>query len=486
MARFSIPTKGRLASDVRLPPSNAAVQKALGRLSRSSLLTLVLDWISDENVTLCVPFLGEDIDDDVFYQPAASLDELRAVYTELQSQKGSKRDVLDRIIEGDWQHGLTLYQLAMADAQYLQDHPASQKWTAYKILPLKEISLEGGDEQPVLEVDRKSLKLPRFHPSTFIQNLQSHVLPDVKAHYHIHRPHGLALSVLRIFIVESPYSTSMAHLGNGSISTNPDGDNSRTLYIAFPDASPYIYLSKSQTLGTLGAAESKSFRNLVVAGIPKALSRPRERYILKPTQFSTKNISALLHTRGVGRTNAAAGGWDIYADKKKTESPLDTILPTPPFSEDSSDDGPNTPRTTALKRKADTSDGIDRVSKRSLLSAQARFGDTARVDDGLAIERVDITIEDPFIGLPQDALNAEKDSQSAQRTDGSQDDGRSRWTPDVKLVFHGSHVFAGIRKLVENGIVNGERMPGWLTGEENVTVGAVRHGRVRGYKGSGI
>ena len=46
-----------------------------------------------------------------------------------------------------------------------------------------------GDED-MLKVDKKSLKIPRFHPSTFLQNLQAQVLPDVKAHYHLHRPQG--------------------------------------------------------------------------------------------------------------------------------------------------------------------------------------------------------------------------------------------------------------------------------------------------------
>jgi central kinetochore subunit Mis15/CHL4 len=29
-------------------------------------------------------------------------------------------------------------------------------------------------------------------------------------------------------------------------------------------------------------------------------------------------------------------------------------------------------------------------------------------------------------------------------------------------------------------------MPGWMTGEEGVTMGAVRSGRIRGFRGSGL
>ncbi|KAH0428883.1 chl4 family chromosome segregation [Colletotrichum camelliae] len=479
MARFSIPTKRALSSDVRLPTSSAAVQKALTRLSRPSILTLALDWISDENVSLCVPLLGDDVDKDGLYQPAKSLEELRTVYKDWQCRNGSKREVLDRVTEGDWQHGLTLYQLAMADAQYLQDHPTSQRWTAYRILPLKDVSSVDDEQQPP-DLDRESLKLPRFHPSTFIQNLQSHVLPDVKAHYHIHRPQGLAMSVLRIFIIESPYNTSMAQLGDSLAPPDSDVDCSRTLYLAFPDASHYIYLSKSQTIGPLGAAESKSFRNLVIEGIPKALSRPRERYFLKPMNVSTKNISALLQARGVGRANAAGGGWNIYGDKKKNESPLDNTLPTPPLSEESSDDSLDPTERTANKRNGDTLYGSHCSLKRARLFAQARFGSTARLDDGVGIERVDVAIEDSFPVRRQYGVDDEEMTSHISNNEGS------GWIPNVKVTLHGAHVFAGVRRLVENGIVEGQRMPGWLTGEEGVTLGAVRHGRIRGHRGSGL
>ncbi|KAK2029501.1 CHL4-domain-containing protein [Colletotrichum zoysiae] len=507
MSRFSIPTRGRLSSDVRLPPSNPAVHKILSRLPRPSLLFLVLEWLNDDNAQLCAPLLGED-DDDAFYPPASSIEELRAIYEDLQHKKGSKREVLDRITEGDWQHGLTLYQMALADAQYLQDHPASQKWTAYRIAPLKETSYLDDEEQPP-EIDKESLVLPRFHPSSFIQSLQAHVLPDVKAHYHFHRPQGLALSILRIFLIESPYSTSMTHLSSGLPPTDTDYDSSRTLYVAFPDASPFLYLSKSQAVGSLGASESKSFRSLVVDGIPKALSRPGERYTLRPTNISTKNLDALLHVRGVGRTNAAGGGWDIYADKKKNESPLDSILPTPPLSVESSDDTLESATKPNSKRKAEGPDDAEKFAKRTRQCAQARFGGTAKINDGLGIERVDVVIEDPFpssfqsvpmgnergpgdeadVGMSKPKggrrSNAGVSFEHDPDTEENQSDA-ANWVPNVKLTFHGPHVFAGMRQLVENGIIDGERMPGWLTGEEGVTVGAVRHGRIRGHKGSGL
>lgn len=535
MARISIPTTARLPSNLRLDPSNTTVTKILNRLTRSSLLTLALDWLDDNNAPICAPYLrdSEDEDEDPadLYPPVSSVEELRELYADMQTRKGSKREALDRILEGDWRHGLTLYQLSMADLQYLYDHPASQKWSAYRVVPLKTPSAQqAAEDDAPLKADLESLVVPRFHPSTFLQNLQAQVLPDVKAHYNFDRPKDMALLLLRVFILDSPYNTSLATsaVGGGGGKAASSFDASRTIYIAFPDGSPHVYISKSQTIGAATAGETKSLRALVIEGIPKALSRPGQRYTLKPTSLTTRNMQELLHRRGSGRTNTAGGGWSIYADDKKKETPLDTVMPTPPLSEvDGSDSGKRSFGERASSRKRVISPDTEREerrAKRAMLVAQARFGDSAKVDDGKGVERVDIVTDDLF---PQDVHLAGTDS-GAEEEDGGdnpprerpragasrrsaldlafdrareQDDvdgraeddldvgkgeGGGSWRPSVKLTFQGPHVFAGIRQLVEAGVIDGEKMPGWLTGEEGVTIGAVRNGRIRGHKGSGI
>ncbi|KAI2624579.1 CHL4-domain-containing protein [Hypomontagnella submonticulosa] len=542
MARLSLPTTARLSSSLRVDPANNTVIKTLNRLSRPSLLSLVLDWLDERNLSLCPPILRrpdapDDEDEDDFYPPAESLPELRELYEAMQARKGGRREVVDRILEGDWRYGLSLYQLAMADLQYLYDHPGSLKWTAYRIQQLKTPDDEDDAERPE-KADKESLTVPRFHPSTFLQNLQAEVLPDVKAHYNFDRPKGMPLLLLRIFIVDSPYNTDLAvstrNRGRPGASTAATSfDASRTIYIAFPDASPHIFISKSAAAGAAG--EAKSLRALVVEGVPKALSRPRERYSLKATNLTTKNLGAMLAVKGAGRTNAAGGGWSMYAgtgvDDMKTDSPLQTLLPTPPLSDASSADEDKADNNGGNKRKrllVDPAEAEDeRQAKRARVAAQARFGGSAKIDDGKGIERLDVLIEDPF---PADIANlsaVEDESDEEGRRDSGLDDaaallrrkskgrrstldlsisrdeendeddgggGRRRrdeeerrtWAPQVRMSFHGSHVFAGVRQLVEAGIVDGGRMPGWMTGEEGVTIGAVRHGRIRGFKGSGV
>ncbi|KAF7556094.1 hypothetical protein G7046_g6396 [Stylonectria norvegica] len=507
MARFSVATTARLPSSLRVESSNASVQKGLNRLSRESLIALALDWLDEGSLPNAVPYLGggeadEDEESDDFYPPCHSLDELEQLYVDMQQQKGSKRDVVSRILEGDWRHGLTLYQLAMADLAFFDEHPASQKWSAYQILPLKPPTKDG-DEEEVLKVDRKSLKIPRFHPSTFLQNLQDHVLPDVKAHYHFHRPKDLPILLLRVFVVDSPYNTELALSSRDATGAAANFDASRTVYIAFPDGSPSLYITKSQSTGPISLGESKSLRSLIVDGVPKALSRPRERFTLKPTTLTSRNLEALLDKQGSGRTNAAGGGWSIYADEKRKESPLDTVLPGPRLSRGASSLGLNRKRGLALTPS-------QRAAKRAKLVAQARFGSSGIVTDRKGIEKVDVVLQDPFpsVNTPQAQNNEEDGEQDTERGTASRrrskidaaikeanvlDDQVSSetpdshiWVPTVEISFHGSHVWAGVRQLVEAGIVDGERMPGWMTGEDGVTTGLVRHGRIRGHKGSGI
>lgn len=518
MARISVPTTARLPSTLRLDSSSSTVLKHLNRLNRPSLLALVLDWLDDNNAPICAPYLRDDEDDDDdpadLYPPESSIDDLRDLYSDMQTRKGSKREVVDRIVEGDWRHGLTLYQVSMADLQHLYQNPTSQKWSAYQVIPLKTPTpQQAAEDDGPPKVDTTSLTVPRFHPSTFLQNLQAQVLPDVKAHYSFDRPKDMALLLLRIFILDSPYNTKLA-------TSAADGDASRTIHVAFPDGSPYIYISKPQSIGPAASSETKSLHTLVLEGIPKALSRPRQRYTLKPTALSTRHIEELLHRRGPGRTNSAGGGWSIYAGEKKKESPLGTLLPSPPLSEE--DDSGSTKKSgheKASRNRAVSPDTEqhERRAKRARLVAQARFGDSARIDDGRGVERVDIVIDDPFHvktdPMHDDGEAPERASVSPQsrhkdnsvrRTtmdvafdrareqddegggSGDLDGDDETWRPSVKMTFHGPHVFAGLRQLVEAGIIDGEKMPGWLTGEEGVTIGAVRHGRIRGHRGSGI
>ncbi|KMU72302.1 hypothetical protein CISG_02951 [Coccidioides immitis RMSCC 3703] len=212
-----VPSAASLHDTFRIPANTTSLVKSLGKLSRASLIALALQWLDDEYVHICRPYLsrdaeqrwdadGEDDDDANPYDPATSIEELRGIYTDLQERRGGKREVVNRILEGDWRNGLTLRQLAMADILYIEDNPAAaHRWTALQLVPSvdkKEPWHKINDSNDI------SVPLPRFHGATFLKSIQNEISPLVKAHYYISRSASLPLTFVRIFIVDSPYPIS--------------------------------------------------------------------------------------------------------------------------------------------------------------------------------------------------------------------------------------------------------------------------------------
>jgi central kinetochore subunit Mis15/CHL4 len=503
MPPLSVPTSSALPPIQRIASTNPGVFRILHKLSRSSLLSLVLDWLDDRNRALSRPYLADDdaeIDPADIYPPAQSLEELREYYNDLQARKGTKRDVVDRIIEGDWRNGLSLYQIAMVDMQYLYDHPLSQKWTALKV-----VQLEADDSESAK--DTALPLIPRFHPPSFLQNLQKTILPDVKVHYNLDRHTKLPLLLLRIFIVDSPYNTSLG-LSSTTANSATTLDASKTIYVAFPDASPHVFVSLTTTSPATTSnastnADARSLRKIILDGIPKAFSRPRARYGFQSTNFSAKSLQSMIAHRGGGRSNAAGGGWEIYASNSKTniknDTPLNTQLPTPPASEisDLEADKENLAQgPLGMKRRRLDDEASTSLKRQRMEVAAARFGKSGRPNDGKGIERMDVRIDDPFVLLdeaiffdeaapPVEVSNRPKVLSVPGLEVDAEERNQDQWIPGIRVTLHGSHVFAGVRELIEHGIIDGKRMPGWMTGENGVSVGVVQDGRIRGFKGSG-
>ncbi|MCJ1244402.1 hypothetical protein MMC30_001600 [Trapelia coarctata] len=496
--KLTLPTLSALPSSNRLPATHPAASRTLSRLSRPALLTLVQEWLKTSNQTTCAPYLGGgETEEDTTYSVARSLEELREAYRELQERKGGKKEIVERILEGDWRHGVSLRQLAMADAQYLLDHPTSQRWAALKLVRVS-TTAEGDTERP----------LPRFHAPTFLRNLQQEIGSMAKAHYNLTRMASLPIILLRICIYESPYSSQVSMTKKAS--TQILGA-STTLYLAFPDNTPCVYVSLAGSAGQSNSGDGKSLRKLVIDALPKAFSRPRERYALKPTSLSAKSLAALVALRGPGRSNAAAGGWSIFADGTIEQSPLTGSAPASTWMPNNNEDKENAGITGqdkgSQKRRNVFDEEAEKQQKKRRLIAQARFGPTHPKDSSACIERLEAQLEDPF----SRSADAEEDELSAMpattapiarkgrrstisiledstedHTNEEEPESSKGWAPNVQMVFSGTDIFSGIRKLVESGAIDGKKMPGWMTGENAVSIGVVRNGRIRGNKGSGF
>ncbi len=130
MSGVSIPTGAQLPAHLRVDCSNKTVRKSLSRLSRSGLISLAMSWAGPGISPMTRPLLlrdylsrrgGETIDSedeeeyelefvDEPYTPARSLAQLYGIYEEMLGRKGPKSEVLGRISECDWKHGISLYQ----------------------------------------------------------------------------------------------------------------------------------------------------------------------------------------------------------------------------------------------------------------------------------------------------------------------------------------------------------------------------------------
>ncbi|KAI9697030.1 MAG: hypothetical protein M1836_004991 [Candelina mexicana] len=500
--KLSVPSSAALPHSHTFPSSNASVIKALTKLSRPSLLSLAIEWIRSADQKSCAPFLAagnaeEEVES--MYSAAQSLDELRETYEEYQSRKGGKKEIVDRIVEGDWRHGITLYQLAMADMRNLLDHPTAHRWSALKLAHIKATPLQdNANSRNTATNVSEAVCLPRFHAPTFLRNLQREIAPIVKAHYYLTRADNLPLTFLRVQVYDSPYSTQRTLQERGTNASSSSAETSKTIWVAFPDGTPAVYVSLATVVGQGAAGEGRSLRKVVLDALPKAFSKPHERYTLQTTSLSARSLPALLSLRGPGRSNAAAGGWSIFADGTVEGNPLDfalskagTVLPSGSLADDKENRVNFGAHNDSNKRKSGMMYGLEvdeAIDKRRKLVAAGRFGTSALEGDGKGMDRLDIRINDPFtassngVARPANDVDApdgdddavtrrrkSKQTYNATTDDFDSDDDNSSssegWRPNIQFTFHGSHVFAGIRKLVEEGVVDGEKMPGWMTGE---------------------
>jgi len=248
--------------------------------------------------------------------------------------------------------------------------------------------------------------------------------------------------------------------------------------------------------------------------IPKAFSRPQARYALQTTNLSVKSLHAMLALRGSGRSSAAAGGWSIFAEDSFGQSTLNYVQQEPSNSTESNfKDGLNASAQPKSVKRPRAGEPDEHAMKRYKRIAEGRFGASALENDDKGIDRLEVRIDDEFPGLSgttsrQNQCNVQAtpveirstgqerpkhgrksrpsllDQAGSDEEDANLDDSlrsiavTAQWKPDVRFSFQGPHVFAGVRQLVEYGIVDGRRLPGWMTGEDGVSIGVVRHGRM--------
>ena len=442
----------------------------------------------------------ESEEEDYLYEPADSVEELRGIYRGYQEQGQiqsgreskdvsiSKKEIAERIIEGDWRRGLSLDQLAMIDLRVLEERDgAGMRWSALKVVPLgsQQEAQENRLEQDGDEAGRPTKRrrkdasgayeccVPQIRPATFLQALKSEVSPLVKAHYHLHRlskPYDL--TVLRVLVtgmVLQSQKSKRPMIGPHAV------DGSRSLYIALQEGAPYVYVAvsgissstrnagglNSGSLTTLSKPQIASMKRIILEAIPKALSRPQHRFALKSTDLTVKSLRAAVTMRGgvgndAGRVENSAGCFGGFAKAGVEGTPLDERMWIGKergnvVGDDeevtASEEGGSESRKEVQRRKA---------------QVETRFGPGIK---HTAIDRFSVQIRN---------LDDITTAGSRKRRRGESSREAAQDPPDqlpVSLNFAGADVFEGLRKLAELGekYLRLERIPAWMTGERAVS-----------------
>jgi central kinetochore subunit Mis15/CHL4 len=436
--------------------------KSLNRLSKETIIDLALQWLQGNHSS--APYLlsnrtGFEADEeDYLYTPAESIEKLRRLYKDLgrASAKETKRDVIDRIIDGDWRRGLSLHQHATLDLAYLEQNDTALRWSALKAVPLETQSQNSSKDEDSQPKKRRKLNhdpeptYPDTSPEVFLAALKAEISPLVKAHYHLHRmPPSYNLTILRLYI--SPYSAFAPGRSKIPRRTRHAVDNGRILYIALPDSCPYVYISVSgsssnsdgRSKGRIRDAKNKAMakvdmaamKRIILEAIPKALSRPQQRWALESTKLVARSLKTMCELRGNQKPGTGGGAYSVFADARERSadtSPVDVQMAV----EDDT--------------KAQHEDRQQLIER--------RFGHM-QGDHYAALDRVHVKLSN--VCPPADPSEGD-DSRISVENEAS---------GEIFLTFAGSDVFGGLKKLAHlgPGHVDLDRTPAWMMGELGVS-----------------
>lgn len=125
--RKSLAAPGTPLQNTLVLPYSPAIRRLISRLSKDSLLVLVLTWLDATRVQTYKPNLRSEDDDEE--EEDLTLDSVRGVYESYRTSRNVKgKDVVERIVEREWKSGLNLIQIAELDYQCLYSSSQSHPW----------------------------------------------------------------------------------------------------------------------------------------------------------------------------------------------------------------------------------------------------------------------------------------------------------------------------------------------------------------------
>ncbi|KAF4989199.1 hypothetical protein F66182_16663, partial [Fusarium sp. NRRL 66182] len=177
--------------------------------------------------------------------------------------------------------------------------------------------------------------------------------------------------------------------------------------------------------------DPRALRGIVRDALPKALSKPNERYKLEATALTAKSLETMLALRGAGKTNEANGAFSIFADAVLEGTPIDprqakTVAPEEYLDGEDKENAPSGQQNAKRKGNDTSATPASPATKKRRLAVLSRFGTAGTPSSQAVLNRLDIRLLD------------RPDEEEDDVNDENSDAGDGRYT--MSLSFAGNNV----------------------------------------------
>lgn len=422
----------------------------LGHLPKSSLVELILLW---SKLVITQPQKqSKTISQRQFNSHVSKC----VQDMKLNSGKWPKRKVIDRILFEFWPQGLNLLQLSQIDSQLIVDRPASYSWI------LSTVRDSTNKETPIL-----------LDPQKFLNTLSKDLSALFMTYIYVCKHPKLPLILIRIQVFD------LLPMSQPGFSNRPHISSHKPIFLAIPLNSPHVIHSPGNGMAF----------DIVLQAVERSLPQnPFNllRLITNEGQRPIKSLESMHILKGSSRFGNSLGVWAPYADGTVDMLPLNTVdkhavLQSLEYS-DSEDEvdviSEEQLQNSRMKKLKSLANIRFKGSKKGQVLSEKFFDDnrksaTRKKSNVLRDEDDDETkLQSEFSSIApiQYAEYVLKDKL-----------GHEDYT-NIKIKLTGLDVFAGLHELSvlttkkEETVVDLEKIPGWLTGEEGQSCGVVKDG----------
>ncbi|ANB15370.1 Chl4p [Sugiyamaella lignohabitans] len=214
----------------------------------------------------------------------------------------------------------------------------------------------------------------------------------------------------------------------------------RSMYLAFPNSSPFVLHSAISSNGPGGGGSGNSTINSILFSLTSTLSAIGRPISIKPsTDLPTRALHTISVLKGTSsRGSTSLGAWSIFADG------ID-VSPLNPFVG-------NRASRKVKKLEFPTTNDAKTKEMRSKMARILFTGSDAKSEEKYR-SRGPLPMVEIKLNRPYDQEESELDS----------------FQPKITLRLEGDDVFAGIFQLAVDGAIDVTNIPGWMTGEEGST-----------------